>query len=576
MAKGKRKGSAKPKSGKGSKKNKKGGKINPDHICANCHDKEGTENQSCEHYFCKDCFENLATTGEDFKCFICEDTSVNDVDFSTSAYTGSQNRFVEKLPPVDTTPPDFATLGKGIKKLSSFTHLAFDTVERIVIDRNEMFICVNPVDHKIYLFKDGKFVKGVKYLFNHGFTGGLALTYDGQILITLQGRKFTSVSLYTPDGKFRKSAFFQKGAYSHSIAVGTNNAIFALDAESNAIHFFSRERKMCQSWTLQSASAQGIDLWDCSLLSTKDNKLLLFDAANCHLYEIVSDDEIVLRVSFTEENVASIEQSGDSETESTASLPVEEYDSMWTKRRLSYTSDDDENTATETEDDAKNETKNNEASPAAKSTPVESLLHDILEDSENTQGNSSEAESTSEKTKSGKKGKKGKGGKKKKGANLNKNNNANGGIAEDKPSQPVKVQQKKVKKEFDPRAHPSLLVVDKYDCMLVAHRGKIALFSPDGQYIKSIVELGETEGPLYKITIKSVVPFGSNKVAVLWHKHGGGTNMYRFVEVYSYKVPRKYRRIKSSYGIRKFTYETDTDFENWMEDREGSKCCVVQ
>lgn len=633
MAKGKkRKGSAKPKEGKSKKE--KGQKVSPLNLCNNCNENESTETiGSCDHKFCKDCFENLAMEGV-FHCSLCDDGYVSESP-DMSLPTAVANRLLDPLPSVQPVA-EFTKLGKGIKKITSFTHSFLDTTERVVVDQTETFICVNPADHKLYYFKDGKFIKSVKYLYNHGFTGGLSMNYNGDMLIALQGSKLTSICYYTTDGKFRTSSFFQKRAYAHHIAVGTNNAVFALDAQNSAIHFFNKEKKMCQSWSLRCLSLQDIDLWDCLLLVTKDNRLYLFHSVKCNVYEIVNDDEVVLKISFTAETITGPEMSEGESEGSIGSLPTAVYDSMWTKKRLTtYESSDEEN-------DDQNDIKENEDKSVEK-TPVQPIsitnttpalmLHDIKEDSKEESdiaisiassepGNTSKGKrEKSGKSKGGKKGKKGKGSKK---SDANKNNNANGNVEEDNntqdttetqeieqpsdaepvvpepsvdkeatpvqdnlepkqpiPFKPITFTKQIVRKAppprriFDPREHPSILVLDKYDCMILAHRGQIALFSPKGQFIKTILDLLDLDENHYKLTIKQIVPFGENKLAVLWHKLGCRA-LYRFLEIYTYNAPKKYRRVKSMYGRRKFTYDQDVDFENWAEGKPQSSCCVIQ
>ena len=624
MPKGKKKkgGSTKPKKSKGASANAvvpdapEGSKTsNP---CAKCHSNEGTHNDTCQHRFCPDCYDSLMLDGM-FKCFLCQEGEAE------SPRTSGLALRYEQAPPETKVLGDFVSLNKGIKKLLSFTHQTLDTVERVIVDRNETFICVNPVDHKIYLFnKLGKYVRGVKYLFNHGFTGGVAMTHDGNFLVTLQGSKSTSVCFYTPDGKFRTSSFFQKGCYSHSIAVGAHNAIFALDAESRALHFFNRDKKMCQSWTLQSVLAHGIDLWDCSLHITKDDKLLLFDAVKCQLFEIVGDDAVELKVSFADQ--ASLPDMSDDGSVSSMS---HQSQSMWTKKRLVYDSDDESEKGGE-----KLPPKAEEVIPL-RPTSAGIKLDFISEVNEISARSNIEPAPAGQlppidgkPSKGGKKGKKGKGGKKGKKGNPNKNNNANGHVAfedeqgdpnddAEKELEPLKEDVGKEEKlsiidlsdedaskqsepvsqsdipvscstpvqlpvtvnlvdKFIPRNHPPIMAVDIHDCLLFAHQGKISLFSPDGQFIKKILELNEdTDDNKFKVTIKYMVPFGLNRLAVLWHKHRARI-MSKFFEVYSYNVPRKYRRSKSAYGTRKYTYDYDDDFEDWAASKQQSTCCVVQ
>ena len=224
----------------------------PPPSCKRCFQKFAQRRSTvCSHQFCGQCWQKLevlSTASDDpnnkpkgeyetitFICPLCS---------ATDTYQRRKSSLE-----VGTAE----TLGKDVKKTSyiQLQRVAWNPYypDAITHCDDGSFVMVSEQTQEIIiLMPDGQIKRRFQYLNNHKFQGGLGAYKDGIVFVALKSEKFSGISYYSLEGKFRYSAFL----YDESPELGTipslaidvsfPGALVALDVEKQNLCSISKEK----------------------------------------------------------------------------------------------------------------------------------------------------------------------------------------------------------------------------------------------------------------------------------------------------------------------------------------------
>lgn len=213
-------------------------------ICRLCYVNFSTkQGPGCLHYFCEDCYQKQQENQEDnletvFHCQACEKVGQS----KQTTKIAWQNTSDE----IDKSKRE--TKRKGVKQVNIFKVPKSANIvkpDALVVDETGDFIILDSGAGQVLLLDNqGKFIRSFKYLLNYEFKGGLAVTSEGIILVTLKSEKYSCIAFYQKNGRFRFSAFLPTTAVISSITVNSKEDIVALDTVNKTVCFINKEKRV--------------------------------------------------------------------------------------------------------------------------------------------------------------------------------------------------------------------------------------------------------------------------------------------------------------------------------------------
>ena len=270
-------------------------------VCRRCYINFSTQTSPvCCHRFCDDCYEKCsvptATKEKDkFACFACA---------KTESEAGSRAASFQRAVPI------LEYCSEELNKVYAFGSYAFVNPQRIAIASDgKTIVVVDSGCWKILLLNTDGELHQFSYLKNYHYQGGLCLTSDDTILLSLQNEKYTSASFYTTAGSFKFSAFLDHGAKATHLVVNSEDDIIALDIVSNTLDIINEQKRVHKQKTLTESEVfnpVSIATHPCT------NYLYIYDSNNQNIS--IFDDRYHFISKFTLSNPEPIEESANDKT----------------------------------------------------------------------------------------------------------------------------------------------------------------------------------------------------------------------------------------------------------------------
>lgn len=208
-------------------------------VCRRCYINFSTRmSPVCNHRYCDECYDKCqgSVTYNDgkeeeskFVCFNCA---------KTENQKGSLASFQKPNPCLE-------QCAKEVEKVFAFGSYAFLNPQKLVVssDGKSIIVVDDGCGKILRLNLDGE-MHQFSYLKNYQFQGGLSLTKDDTILLSLKNDKYTSISFYTMSGTFKFSAFLDSGSQVPHIVTNSENEIIALDSVANTLDIISEQKRI--------------------------------------------------------------------------------------------------------------------------------------------------------------------------------------------------------------------------------------------------------------------------------------------------------------------------------------------
>lgn len=261
-------------------------------LCRRCYLRYGDQKSPhCEHVFCANCFDkSVDVVTEEFVCFACkQSTQTETSEPGTTQVMPDQSRIVDQ----------HEHLAREVKTILSFKCNRFKKPRRVGVTGTGDFVVVEIATNEVLVFNsDGELKKHFPYLVGYSFTGGLFVTPNDGILLSLRNDKYNSVSFYSADGTFAFSAFLGQCADVTGLVRKENTKeILALDNDKGEICVINTEKSIHQQKRLKESGQE--DLSNMSSLSSiavdtrgdiiihdsRNHKVLVYDAKFNFRYE---------------------------------------------------------------------------------------------------------------------------------------------------------------------------------------------------------------------------------------------------------------------------------------------------
>ena len=208
-------------------------------LCRRCYLRyDDKKSPLCEHVYCTKCFDkSIDGVTDEFVCFACQQ----------EAKTGSSEHLTTQ-PTTDLPRTDdlFEHLAQGVTNIRSIRCNRFGKPQRIGATRGGDFVVVDIATKEILIINsDGTMNNYFKYLIDYCFTGGLLVTPNDDILLTLRNDTYNSVCFYSTSGAFAYSAFLGHCAEATGLAQKESaNEILALDNKNGEICVIDTEKSI--------------------------------------------------------------------------------------------------------------------------------------------------------------------------------------------------------------------------------------------------------------------------------------------------------------------------------------------
>ena len=245
-------------------------------LCRRCYLRYGDKKSpQCEHVHCVECFDkSVDAVTDEFVCFACEQ--------ETQTETPEQG--IDDL---------FEVLSDGVKNIRSIRCNRFVKPWRLAATRTGELVVVDIATSEILMFgSDGKMKNHFPYLVNYCFTGGLLVTPNDEILLTLRNDKYNSVCFYSTDGTFKFSAFLDQSADATGLARNrSTKEILALDNKNGEICIIDRPTEKSVHRQIRLKESRQEDAPDATSLTSISvgtrGDVFIYDSANksVHVYD---------------------------------------------------------------------------------------------------------------------------------------------------------------------------------------------------------------------------------------------------------------------------------------------------
>jgi DNA-binding beta-propeller fold protein YncE len=208
-------------------------------VCRRCYINFSTVTSPvCSHRYCDDCYEKCTVPNaakdkepkDKFACFACA---------KTESEAGSRAASFSRAVPI------LEYCADEMNKVYAFGSYAFINPQRCAVAADgKTIVVIDSGCGKILLLNTDGELHQFSYLKNYHFLGGLCITSDDNILLSLQNEKYTSASFYSMAGSFKFSAFLDSGAKVTHLVVNSDDDIIALDTSANTLDIINERKRI--------------------------------------------------------------------------------------------------------------------------------------------------------------------------------------------------------------------------------------------------------------------------------------------------------------------------------------------
>ena len=188
----------------------------------------------------------------------------------------------ESEQPQESQKPVVEKLGLGAKTSCYFSAPELKDPCRVRYTKEGHFVVLDREVGRVIQYNSltGAKIREFRYLLNYHFQGGFAVTGEDTILVALKNDKFSSISFYKMEGKFKFSAFLDKDAVVSGISANSIDEIMSLNSTAKTVCILNREKRLDKSISLASENNGYNDASLTDIASNSNNDIIIADRKN--------------------------------------------------------------------------------------------------------------------------------------------------------------------------------------------------------------------------------------------------------------------------------------------------------
>ena len=196
--------------------------------------------------------------------------------------TSIEKTEAESEQPQESQKPVVEKLGLGAKTSCYFSAAELKDPCRVRYTKEGHFVVLDREVGRVIQYNSltGAKIREFRYLLNYHFQGGFAVTGEDTILVALKNDKFSSISFYKMEGKFKFSAFLDKDAEVSGISANSIDEIMSLNSSAKTVCILNREKRLDKSISLASENNGYNDASLTDIAANSNNDIIIADRKN--------------------------------------------------------------------------------------------------------------------------------------------------------------------------------------------------------------------------------------------------------------------------------------------------------